>query len=274
MFSEGKIFDGVFARKKLRYKKLLVGDYVEFSKEENVIDDVKERKNSIIRPPLANIDKMFIVVASKPQPDLLLVDKLIAHSIINNIEPILVINKMDIASKAFETDLTKQYANVLKVLKVSSFKPKTLETIKKEIEGYLCIFVGQSAVGKSSLINAILPHAQREVGELSLKTQRGKNCTRESQIYLMDNGGKIADTTGFSSLELKTIEKEQLTDYYAEIKKYSADCAYNTCNHIGEKDSICAVKRAVLDGKISKERYERYVSIFNELKEWEKKRYG
>lgn len=274
VFAEGKLFDGVYARKKLRYKKLYVGDYVEFSKEENVIEDVMERKNSIIRPPLANIDKMLIVVAPKPAPDLMLVDKLIAHSIINNIQPILVVNKMDIANKAFEDDLINQYKDVLKILKVSSFDAKSLSAVKKEAKGYLCIFVGQSAVGKSSLINAILPQAQRKVGDLSVKTQRGKNCTRESQIFLMDNGAKIADTTGFSSLELKTIEKEQLTDYYTEIKRFSQDCSYNTCNHVGEKESICAVKRAVLNGEINKKRYERYVALFNELKEWEKKRYG
>ena len=138
----------------------------------------------------------------------------------------------------------------------------------------LCIFAGQSAVGKSSIINTLLPTAFRVVGDISARNKRGKNCTRESQIYLMSNNAKIADTTGFSALELKNIPKEKLNDYYAEIKRYSTKCAYNTCNHYKEKEDICAVKRAVVDGKISKQRYDRYVVLYEELKKQEDKKYG
>ena len=273
MFCEGKTYENVSARKKLKYKKLYVGDFVDFDEKEGVINDVFERKNSLIRPPLANIDKMFVVVAVKPKPDFMLVDKLIIHALNNNIEPILVVNKIDIASKEFLQDIHSQYDEVLPVYETSVLDGKALSILEDELDGNLCIFVGQSAVGKSSLINIIVPNVNREVGELSAKTARGKNCTRESQIYAMKNF-RIADTTGFSSLELKTINKEQLTDFFTEIKKISVKCSYNTCNHVGEDEKICAVKRAVAEGKLNKQRYERYVELFKELKEWEKKRYG
>lgn len=247
---------------------------VEFDVDKKVVEQVYDRKNVIIRPPLANIDKMFIVIATVPQPDFMLVDKLIVNCLCNNITPVLVVNKIDLCNTAFLSDVVDQYKDVLKILEVSSFDSNTLKPLKKEMKGCLSLFAGQSAVGKSSLINALLPKANREVGELSLKTERGKNCTRESQIFVFDGNSKIADTTGFSSLELKDIAKEQLTDYYAEIKKRSQKCAYNTCNHFGESEEICAVKQAVSKGEINKKRYDRYVLLFKELKELEKKRYG
>ena len=262
------------ARKKLRYAKLFVGDYVDFDAEHNVIDSVYERKNSIIRPPLANVDKMFVVIAPRPIPDFMLVDKLIVQCIQNNIEPILIINKVDIASKEFLQDVHTQYEQALKIIECVALNNEGLEILSKELSDSLSIFVGQSAVGKSSLINMLVPNALRTIGELSNKTARGKNCTRESQIYVLDNGARIADTTGFSLLELKDISKEQLSDCYAEIKKFSVDCAFNTCNHIGESEKICAVKRAVADGKIPQKRFLRYTQLFNEIKQQEEKRYG
>ena len=274
VYANGCIFDDISARKKLRYTKLFVGDYVEFDESQGVIDSVVERRNSIVRPPLANIDKMFIVVAPVPTPDFMLVDKLIVQCVQSNIEPLLVVNKVDIASKEFLDSVVGQYNQAVKIFKCTTLKNDGFDTLKDELKGRLSIFVGQSAVGKSSIINVLLPNAFREIGSLSAKTNRGKNCTRESQIYVLENGGKIADTTGFSALELKDISKEQLSDCYAEIKKYSTDCDYNTCNHIGEPEKICAVKRAVREGKINKQRFSRYTQLYNEIKEWEEKRYG
>ena len=273
VFADGKEYGDVPARKKLRYSKLFVGDYVEYNKEENVIESVQERKNFTIRPPIANIDKLFIVLAPVPQPDFVLIDKLLVQCQVYSIVPILVINKKDLATSAFIKDVESQYKSVVKIYKTTTTDAKTVERLKKEIKGNLCVFVGQSAVGKSSLTNILLPSAFREIGDLSLKTNRGKNCTRETTIYNAF-GGKIADTTGFSSLELPDIKKEQLTDCYLEIKEYSANCNYNTCNHVGESENICAVKRAVKEGKIPLKRYERYLTLFKQLKEKQEKKYG
>ena len=273
VFVKNKLYENVNARKKLRYKNLYVGDFVEFDEKQNVIENVFERKNCLNRPPVANVDKIFIVIANKPKPDFMLVDKLIINAKLNNIKPVLVVNKTDLATKSFLDDVHSQFDSVLPIYETSAKKDNVLSTLKSELKGCLSIFAGQSAVGKSSLLNAILPTANREVGELSVKTDRGKNCTRESQIYVVNNF-RIADTTGFSSFELKTISKEQLTDFYDEIKKLSLGCSYNTCNHFGESETICAVKRAVTDGKINKQRYNRYIELFKQLKEMEKKKYG
>ena len=202
-------------------------------------------------------------------------DSKVADMLRRSAKPVLlVVNKVDIASKEFLDSVVGQYNQAVKIFKCTTLKNDGFDTLKDELKGRLSIFVGQSAVGKSSIINVLLPNVFREIGSLSAKTNRGKNCTRESQIYVLENGGKIADTTGFSALELKDISKEQLSDCYAEIKKYSIDCDYNTCNHIGESEKICAVKRAVREGKINKQRFSRYTQLYNEIKEWEEKRYG
>lgn len=252
---------------------MFVGDYVEFDKDQNVIESVQERKNFTIRPPIANIDKLFIVLAPIPQPDFMLIDKLLVQCQVFNIVPILIINKKDLATPAFIKDVESQYKSVVKIYKTDIIDTKSIEALKKEIKGSLCVFVGQSAVGKSSLTNILLPNVLREVGQLSAKTNRGKNCTRETVIYNAF-GGKIADTTGFSALELPDIQKEQLTDCYLEIKKYSVGCNYNTCNHFGEAENICAVKRAVKEGKIPPKRYQRYLELYKQLKEKQEKKYG
>lgn len=223
---------------------------------------------------MSNIDKMFIVVAPIPAPDLMLVDKLLVQCEISKITPILVINKTDLCQQSFIDDITNQYDSVAKIYKTSTLNKETIKALKDEMQDNLCIFVGQSAVGKSSLINILLPNALRAVGDISTHNNRGKNCTRESQIYLMNNGAKIADTTGFSALELKNINKEQLNDCYLEIKKYSRKCTYNTCNHYKEGLEECAVKKAVKQGKISENRYKRYVALYEELKKLEDKKYG
>lgn len=251
-----------------------MGDYVNYNKDENVIESVYVRKNENIRPPVANIDKMFIVVAPVPAPDFMLVDKLLVQCGMNNIKPIIVINKTDLCDDAFIANVKKQYKAAAKIYQTTTKDSSTVERLKDEMKNNLCIFAGQSAVGKSSIINTLLPTALRMVGDISVRNNRGKNCTRESQIYLMPNNAKIADTTGFSALELKNVSKEKLNDYYTEIKNYSTKCAYNTCNHYKEKEEICAVKQAVVDGKISKERYSRYVALYEELKNLEDKKYG
>ena len=252
---------------------MYVGDYIEYNKQENVIESVYERKNFIVRPPLSNIDKMFVVLAPIPEPDLLLVDKLLVQCEINNIQPVLVINKIDLCTHEFLSSITEQYQAVVKIYKTSTLDSTTVFALRDEMQDNLCIFVGQSAVGKSSLVNVLMPNVGRMIGDISSRTKRGKNCTRESQIYLMDNA-RVADTTGFSALEVKDIDKEQLNDCYLEIKKYSKKCTYNTCNHYKEAEDICAVKKAVKHGKIPLQRYNRYIKLFEELKKLEDKKYA
>ena len=155
-----------------------VGDYVEF---EEVITKIDERKNFLIRPPLSNLDKLFIVLAPIPKPDFVLIDKLIIYAKVKGIEPLLVINKTDIIDESVLDEIKNIYTSVLKVILVSA-EQKEVQDLKKEIKG-ICAFAGQSAVGKSSLINALLGNANAEVGELSKKVERGKQTTRMTSLY-------------------------------------------------------------------------------------------
>ena len=160
-----------------------VGDYVEF---EEVITKIDERKNFLIRPPLSNLDKLFIVLAPIPKPDFVLIDKLIIYAKVKGIEPLLVINKTDIIDESVLDEIKNIYTSVLKVILVSA-EQKEVQDLKKEIKG-ICAFAGQSAVGKSSLINALLGNANAEVGELSKKVERGKQTTRMTSLYKCGKG--------------------------------------------------------------------------------------
>jgi len=251
--------------KKLR---IVVGDYVEIVANEYdigkyIITSVLERKNSIPRPPLANIDKLLIVIAPKPEPDLELVDKLIIYCMINEIEPVIIINKSDIASKDFVEDIKKQYYFLI-VFVVSAESKDNIETLKGYISNTLTAVCGQSAVGKSSILNSLIPDIKLETQGLSRKIDRGKHTTRANELYIYDNI-LIADTPGFSSLELE-LDYRELAGYYPEFDSFIGKCRYFDCAHVKEgKD--CAISRAVEDGLINRNRFERYTKIHTNLKE-------
>lgn len=259
--------------KTIRKNRIVIGDNVdvvenEYSKDKYVITHVYPRKNIIPRPYVANIDKLFILIAIEPKPDFLLIDKLVIYCKINNIEPIIVINKYDLASDEFIESVKLEYS-FIKVFVISAKMGIGIEDVKNNLINNLSAVCGQSAVGKSSFINALLPHLQLETQGLSEKIARGKHTTRVNQIYIGDDF-MIADTPGFSSLELD-MDYKSLDEYYDEFEPYMHDCKYVDCSHIKEgKD--CAVYLAVKDGKINEQRYIRYVELYKKLKEnWEKK---
>ena len=240
---------------------IFVGDNVEF---EQVITKVLPRKNKLIRPPLANVDKIFIIIAPVPEPDLILVDKIIIYSIINSIEPIIVINKSDIAPKDFVKNIENVYKPYYKIIKISALK-NDVDDIEKNIFG-LCAMAGASAVGKSSIINALKKDGLAQTGELSKKINRGKQTTRIVNLYKFKNG-YIADTAGFSLLDLGrvcNINERELGSYYPEFLKPMEKCKYRSCLH--EMDGDCGVISAVEDGNISYQRYYNYLKILQELK--------
>ena len=240
---------------------IFVGDIVEFGE---TISKVFERKNLLIRPPLANLDKMFIVIAPSPKPDLILVDKLIVYCYVKGISPIIVINKIDNADDLFVENIKNIYNKVVKVL-IASAKENILSSLKQNIEG-ICAFAGQSAVGKSSLINAIFNEDIAKVGELSKKIERGKQTTRMVELYKFGKG-YIADTAGFSMLSLNIvldINQRELSSYYPDFLSGRAKCKYRSCLH--ENDNNCGVIENVKKGKISNERYQNYLKILKEIK--------
>lgn len=237
---------------------IYVGDKVEF--EEN-ITKVLPRKNILIRPPVANIDRMFIVISPKPKPDFELVDKIIVYCHLKDIEPIIVINKMDIASLDLTEKIKKDY-RCYKVIECSA-KNNEVENLKSEIKG-ICAFAGQSAVGKTSLINSLFKLTE-EVGELSQRVERGKQTTRIVSLFKIGEN-YIADTAGFSLLDLNFISDltpRELSSYYPEFLEGRARCKYRSCLHEGGE---CGVVEDVKSGKIEKGRYQNYLKILEELK--------
>lgn len=244
---------------------IFVGDKVEFAEN---ITRVLQRNNLLIRPPVANIDKMFIVIASIPKPDFVLVDKLIIYCHLNNIEPILVLNKCDLCDEEFKENIKKSYQNNYK-LRFICAKNEQIDNFEDEIQG-VCVLAGQSAVGKSSMINAIFKKKNlAEIGSLSAKVDRGKQTTRLVRLYKIGNG-YIADTAGFSLLDLSfvgNIDYTELSSYYYDFLEGRAKCKYRSCTHEGGE---CGVIADVKSGNISKMRYENYLKILEELKKAKK----
>jgi len=256
---EGKRID-ISPSGKTKAKGIFVGDYVEFN---NAITSVKTRKNILIRPPMANLDKLFIVIAPSPKPDFVLVDKILIYCHVKGIEPILVINKTDIADNDFVQKVVNDYS-CYKTISLSA-KSGNVESLTNEIEG-ICAMAGQSAVGKSSIINSIFKSENiTEVGDLSAKIERGKQTTRLVSLYKVHNG-YLADTAGFSLLDLSfvsDITKEELASYYPDFLEGRKECKYRSCSHEGGE---CGVIKLLKEGKISKRRYQNYLKILQELK--------
>lgn len=226
------------------------------------IEKVLPRKNVLTRPYVANIDTAFIVVAGLPEPDLLLVDKLIASCIKCDIEPVLLINKEDENPENLSKKLHDEYGKHFKIISVSAKESRGLQDVLSEMSGKTVCLCGQSAVGKTTLVNALTGKTQ-ETGGMS-KINRGRNTTRHIESYLV-GGGFLVDTCGFSLLEIEGIEDRELGFYYPEFDEYRDACKFNTCTHTSEP--ICGVKTAVDEKKIPKGRYERYILLYNELKQ-------
>lgn len=257
--------------------KLCVGDFVElkqndFSTGEYVIDKILPRKNWLIRPHVSNIDKLIIVVSSVPAPDFFLIDNLLLYCTLNSISPMLVINKCDLMTETEISGILLQYKNVLSDIVVLSAKINIgLDILRKKISGKFCALAGQSAVGKSTIINALCPSLNLQSGSLSQKISRGKHTTRHHEVFVFDDI-MIADTPGFSMLDTLDIKYSDLHEYYPDFAKYEPDCKFGGCTHINCTPHNCGVVKAVESGKICLERYQRYCKIYSDLKNtWREK---
>lgn len=253
-----------FARHKIKDDGIiLAGDNVDIDFETKIITNIHPRKNKLMRPPVANIDQMIIVISSLPQADFYLADKLIIAAKINRITPILCFNKTDL-NEELALNMENQYQNSdVPFLKVSAKSRQNLDMLIKIMAGKINCFAGQSAVGKSSLINALLGYEYLLAGELSQKINRGKNTTRHTELISIDNFC-VVDTPGFSLLELKDLMYNDLKDYYAEFEPFKNDCRFSSCTHTVEPS--CKVRQAAIEGLFSFERYKRYTEIFAGLK--------
>ncbi len=264
-----------YARGKFRNQETtpIVGDNVEIliineEKREAIIEEIKERKNEIKRPKIANIDQIIFIISTKnPKPDLLMLDKQLAYANKIGIEAIIVINKMDLQENYKK--IQEEYTNVGYKTIVTSAKEKIgIEEVKKCLKNKISVLSGNSGVGKSSIINAIYGFNKTEEGEISQKNKKGKNTTTDTKLYEIEKNTYVADTPGFSSFEINEIESIELDKCFLEFKNEIEKCEFVGCTHIKEKN--CEIKKDVEKGTISKGRYERYCIIYNELKDKEK----
>ena len=259
---------GIFRKNKL---KPLVGDFVTVSviDEENKkgkIDEVLERKNELIRPAVANIDQALVIFAiKKPEPNLNLLDRFLIMMQQKNIPCILVFNKSDLATEEERKALDEIYKNSgCEILFISAKQDQGMEEVSAMLAGKTSTVAGPSGVGKSSLINKLQSNVNMETGSISEKIERGKHTTRHTEFIPIGEDTFIMDTPGFSSLAVFDMEKEELEQFYPEFDEYRNSCRFNGCSHTHEPG--CSVKEAIEEKKISKERYENYKLIYEELK--------
>ena len=258
---------GVFRKNKVTP---LVGDIVKFQAEnqkEGYILEVLDRKNELVRPPIANIDQAILVFsAAEPNFSTALLDRFLVLIESKEIEPIICISKMDLLE---EEEEILPYANYYRevgysVVLTSIKEPNELEVILPYLTNKVSVIAGQSGVGKSSLLNSLRPDLELKTNDISSHLGRGKHTTRHVELLKINNG-YVADTPGFSSLEFQELEAEELKDCFPEFVKLSHDCKFRGCTHI--KEPKCAVKAALEKEEIATYRYEHYVSFLEEIKD-------
>ena len=271
---DNEIYDS-YARGKLKNIEMspIVGDIVEIeitdkTKKLAIIEQINPRNNQMKRPKIANLDQVIFIISTKnPKPDLLMLDKQLAYAESLKIEPIIVINKIDL-DESYKT-IQKTYQNIgYKVITISAKENVGIEELKKVLKEKTSVFSGNSGVGKSSTINALFGTEKTEEGEISKKNKKGKNTTTETRLYELEKNTYIADTPGFSNFEITEIESKDLDENFREFRSEIENCEFIGCTHIKEEN--CGIKQAIKEKRISEKRYERYCKIYQELKEKEK----
>jgi len=255
---------------KNQHQDILVGDRVLFSciseqDKKGVLEEILPRQNQLLRPAIANIDLLVIIMAAAmPDPNFVLLDRMLLFAEYYGIPAAVAFNKTDLLDDEKMKELTEPYISAgYPVLSLSVLNGRGLKELQKLVSGKVAAFAGPSGVGKSSLLNALNPLITVKTGTVSEKNKRGRHTTRYSEFYQLSDGTVIADTPGFTSFENRDIEKEDLWRYYPEFKDHEKNCRFAGCSHISEPD--CGIKNAVEDGKISPIRYDNYCKIYGEI---------
>ncbi|SFL59816.1 ribosome small subunit-dependent GTPase A [Salibacterium qingdaonense] len=271
VYDQGEIYQcrarGLFRKKKI---KPLVGDMVEYeapNKEEGYLLQVMDRKNELTRPPAANINQAFIVFsAQQPAFSTAMLDRFLVHMEALDIYPVIIVNKEDLADENLQRELAyyqETYKNTgYPFHLVSSITEAGVQELQYYINGRVSMVTGESGVGKTTLLNLLIPSLHLETAEVSKRLGRGRHTTKHLQLIPCKEGF-IADTPGFSSLEFEQIDEEDLDLCFPEMKERLPFCKFRGCTH--RKEPGCAVKQAVEDGGIASFRYEHYTQFFEEL---------
>lgn len=266
---------GIF---KKRGESPLVGDRVRFAETENgegTVDAIEPRSTELIRPPVANADLAVLVFSViRPELNLQLLDKFLVHTEHAGLDALIVLTKMDAVAESEDADRIRQDVEAARelytsigydTLITSAKKQEGLDELRDHLSRHISVFAGQSGVGKSSLVNALVPGLQLETSEISEKLGRGRHTTRHVELVKLAGGGYVADTPGFSQLDFAELGVEQVGDCFREFRELASGCKFRGCTHLHEPG--CAVKDALESGDIAKSRYKHYAGFMVEWKE-------
>lgn len=246
----------------------MVGDQVMMEKREDgdsIITEILPRKNSFIRPAIANVDCLVVVIAAAdPEPNLTLLDRFLAMAEYHQTQVILCINKMDLVEEETKKQLYEIYGHLYPLAFVCGLTGNGMEELEAMLKGNRCAFAGPSGVGKSTILGRILPREEIETGEISGKTRRGKHTTRHVEIFYAGEDTFLYDTPGFTSFDVLEAEEDELAQCYPEMLPLMNKCRYDNCRHLNEPG--CAVIEAVAAGRIHPSRYRSYAGQLQEIR--------
>lgn len=280
VWSSGRIYECIpRGRLKKDGRDILVGDRVLFEAGQGpagspgVVSEILPRHTELKRPVIANVDQAVIVMAAaQPEPNLSLLDRLLVLAHASGLETVICLSKADLVKPSQIRALADIYrAAGYQVIPVSTVTRKGKRKLLSALKGRISVLAGPSGVGKSSILNMLVPGANLATGDVSRKLGRGRHTTRHAQLLPLSGGGFIADTPGFSALSLDFVEKKALGGLFPEIARYAGGCRFTGCLH--DKEPDCAVKEAVARGEIPAVRYQHYQDFLEEVREFEDRKY-
>lgn len=249
-----------------KYKQTpLVGDIVtviaDNLSKKGVVDEILPRRNVLLRPPVANVTQMAVVIAAaNPRPNLYLTDKMLAAAQAARIDAVVCVNKTDIENADVICEIYKSAGYC--TIPMSASDGTNVDILKEKLNGNITVFAGNSGVGKSSILNCVSGTERFETGEISSKAERGRHTTRHTELVRLDSGGYIIDTPGFGTIDFSGISPSECVSFFKEFENYTGDCRFSDCRHMNEPN--CGITAAVERGDIAKSRYESYVRMLTE----------